>query len=306
MKVEVDKQKTSVQKWIHFLIIFIFILLALLCISFTPLFKRNNPIPIQSALLNPKYHNDIAQIIIKSPKNGSTSDTMNETELVLTKSDSIWVGSYQGAEVGIEHEKWPASKETVENLITSSETILKMYKISDSVSHWNSFSVSEGQAFELLFVEANGTTISDLFFGLENPLTNRIAVRSGSKQTVYEVDNSFSTFLTTDDSFWCDPYLYPQAVTGLSTSEEQSFLRHGKITTKSSINQNAFIQKKKKDFGNGAEVVLSIFQSGDEFCVVPVFTASPACTNSEKECIFSLSYVYTISSWTYQKLLEEK
>src|SRR5574344_1799195 len=99
MNDKVEKQNTSVQKYIHFLIIFIFVLIALLCISFTPLFKRNNSVPIQSALLNPKYHNDIARIIIKSPKDGSTSDTMNETELVLTKSDSIWVGSYQGAEV---------------------------------------------------------------------------------------------------------------------------------------------------------------------------------------------------------------
>ncbi|MFA6937498.1 MAG: hypothetical protein WCQ67_04640 [Treponema sp.] len=267
---------------------------------------------IETALVNPKYINNISEIEIRIPKDGNRSVPIDKTvttksvsieyeNILLSNHGTLWTGKsseQDGAE-------WPVSKTTVENLIGSSTNIIKMYKKSDNIKNWQSLSVTESTAKTLIFKGKDGSYISQLYFGVENPITNRVSVRSAARQSVYEMDQSIMNFMTTQSSFWCDPYLYPQYVTGLNNSEISSFLRHGQISAVKEITEKP-VQLVKKSFGNGAEVLLKIYkQTTNDYYVVPTFSSSVASGYQERNAISSLSYSYTISAWTYEKLIEE-
>lgn len=290
-------------------------LLFLMIIFAVGIVVKNNGAKVESietALVNPKYINDISEIEIRIPKDGNRSVPIDKTiptesvsieyeYVLLSHKGALWTGKsseQKGAE-------WPVSKPTVENLISNATNIVKMYKKSDNIKNWQSLSVTENTAKTLIFKGKDGNYISQLYFGVENPITNRVSVRSAARQSVYEMEQSIMNFMTTQSSFWCDPYLYPQYVTGLNDSESSSFLRHGQVAKAIEMSEKP-VQTVKKSFGNGAELVLKIFkQQSNDYYVVPTFTSSVTSGAQERKAISSLSYSYTISAWTYEKLLEE-
>lgn len=248
--------------------------------------QRSQVKTVTSALLNPKYKDTVTQIEIT-----------DGPSLTLKKVGSLWIGQTDSAGT------WPVQKSTIENLITNATNIIKMYTKADNVRSWGTLHVTPESARKLVFMDTDGQIVSELYFGLENALTNRIAVRSGTRQTVYEVEQTIETYLTTDRSFWCDPYLYPQYVTGASDAAVQSVLRRGPLVDVAP-QQTAPAQILNQDFENGARVMLRLYPQpgGEQYLVSPRFISSPAASATEKAAIESFSYCYSMSSWTYQKL----
>lgn len=286
------------------------ILIVISCII--PFTKKNKVKAIESALVNPKYAATIQEIKIKIP-------TSEET-LILHKSGTIWTGTNVAstdraitkdisAPQSNMKEIWPASTQTATNIIQSATKVVSMYIKSDNNKSWNSLGVDENNARTVTFYTSSGEIVSELYFGMENNNTNRVYVRSGKNLTVYEIDNEITTFLTTETSFWCDPYLYPLSLIGASEKETQTALRHGKLI-ELDTSKGEYATTINKDFGNGAEIKLSIYKGNavadeTDYYVFPSFIPSPAFTEEEKAAVASLSYAYSISSWTYEKLIKQ-
>lgn len=280
---------------LFFLFIFDIILIVLTCVI--PFISKPKQKVVESALLNPKYASSIQEIKIELP---------NANPLVLTKYDDIWLGSITTADNSQNTGTWPASVQTVNNVIEDATKVLTMYKKSDNSKSWKSLSIDETSAKRITFSNSDGEIVSELYFGSENNITNRICVRSGKSLTVYEIDNGITSFLTNEESFWCDPYLYPQVIIKESNTNA---LRHGKLIPME-LSKGELCTVKNNDFGNGTEINLAIYRGSQindetEYYVFPTIISSAAYTESEKLAIKRISYAYSISAWTYEKLMQQ-
>lgn len=291
------------KRTIYILLTITSVLLVLLFIGKLNSKKNSEVRPITTSMLNPKYADSIASIAIKTPQ--------SQKEITLTKTDSVWTGIAKNDD-DLQGVVWPVQLQTVNNLISISTKVAKMYIKSDSNSSWNTLSVTQDKASTIIFTGEDGQILSELYFGVINPITERISMRSAAKQTVYETDDVISVYLTTDVSFWADPYIYPQAVTGMSDNDSKSLLRHGQVVAKPADNAFPCIKSILKEFDNSAAVSLSIYSTQNsthnstEFLVIPTFIASPTVTAHEKSAIAAYNYAYIISGWTEKKLVSEE
>lgn len=283
-------------KILVYLGVFVIILLSVFIFSLTPLIHKQTPSAVESALLNPKYIDGVVQICITAA--ASLKDS--SSQITLNKFGDVWIGEsslFQG-------QKWPVQKETVENFLKTYTNILKMYKKADGMKNWQSLSVDENNATKMVFYSTTGEIVSEVYLGVDDPLTNRIAVRSGSKQTVYETDDAITLYATTDTSFWSDPYIFAHAITEESDNEDS--LRHGLLVPvplrSEEVKQPLLI---RKSFGNGSEIMITVYKGDDSYILVPDCVPRKAASKEESNAIRSLSYAFSISSWTYQKLAEE-
>lgn len=257
---------------------------------------------IKTVLLNPKYENSISQITIDVP---------GSEKLFLKKTGNIWYGEqYSGTD---ESEKilWPADKNTVENLIKNSIKIKKLYKKTDLIKNHKKLNLTEESARKINFYSNDGQLLSEIYFGKENSLTSRIALRSSAKKDVYETEDDYSFYLNTQSYLYADPYIFPLAVTSFSKQEESSLLRHGIINgfTKDNerIKNEIPVNTLRKDFADGSTVTLKIYSlkenKQNQYTVVPYFKPSPAAGIEEMNIINKFNYTYSISSWTYEKII---
>ena len=287
----------SQKKGILIFYAFDLILVILFFIILIPFTKKNNPAEMESALINPDYVKDISSISIT----GFDTDG-SKKGISFKKRGNIWTGSSSLSNYSF---VWPCDSQTIENLIAVSSRVNKMYKVGESISSWKSFEVDEKNSICITFYDSDVSTLSSIYYGKDNPLNQRIAFRTWSKDAVYEVDDTILPYLNTDESFWCDPFIYPQCLTGYDRKTSESLLRRGQlanISPREGLTSDALI---RHDFENGARIELACYHRDDAYVVIPFFTAGPASSEGEKEVLNSLNYRYTISEWTFDKLLSE-
>lgn len=300
-------------------------LVALYVFSFFMKKNEQKSMTVNTALVNPKYVSDITEIRIRLPvqqKMGTElSDIDNPvsdsvTEIILKKYGNMWTGeqnTIQKKDDSNEKVIWPADKETVEKLIEYASKVRKLYEKSDSVKNFEKLSVTGETAKVLAFYKEDGQLVSELMFGNENALTSRINVRSSAKLQVYEIDDDISIYLNTKSSFYADPYLYPLCLTEFSVGEKAALLRHGNIYNsleeKDKCMQSDLLNVLRKDFADGSGVILKIYkiegQKDNTYTVVPEYIPSLTAGKNERTAFNKLNYCYSISSWTYEKLLNE-
>ncbi|MCH5291385.1 MAG: hypothetical protein J1D88_06495 [Treponema sp.] len=279
------------------------LLLLVFLLSFLPMFRRGAVRREKSALLNPRFVSSVQEISIA----GRGTDGESGLRVNLTRADSVWTGTDSLSGFS---QRWPCDMQTVSNLLETASRLVDLYTKGSGPKQWNDFSVDDENALSLTFCGGNGDVLSKLFFGQEDPVTGRIAVRTWTKDTVYETDAAIAPFLTAVPSFWCDPFVFPQVVTGLSRSEAERTLRRGKLEAISGPNlalppARTFFD----DFGNGAAATLFVHEapaeaeSPDESVLVEAAFAPPlSCTAAEQEAIRAVRYWYRISRWTYESL----
>ncbi len=279
--------------------------------------KRNDgkSMSVNTALLNPKYKSALSEIHISIPndeiKDTDFTGTVEErTMLTLRKNGSIWTGeTVNGSDKVI----WPADSSTIENLIEYCTKLRRLYEKSSSAKNLDSLSVTEEKAKILEFITNDGQSVSRIMFGKENPLTSRISVRSSSKLNVYEIENDISLYLNAKSSFYADPYLYPVCITSFTQEEKVSLLRHGTINDSLKEKNECVnlipVNVLRKDFADGSGVKLKVYrtfgQQENTYTVIPEYTAAISAGNEEKSAVLKMNYSYSISSWTYGKLLDE-
>ncbi len=291
-------KKISLKKGILLFYAFDALLLVILIAAVLPLAnKRSVAEKSLSALLNVNYAPDVDTIYISTP------GTSGRESVTLYKTGSVWSGTDSASGDKI---SWPVQPQNVARLMEKATELVSLEAKAGTLDSWEKLGVDEEHCIQLTFLSSGSNILSSLYFGQQDSLSSTIAVRTWKGKTVYSAPDSIATYLNAQTSFWCDTSVYPQCVTSYSAAKTQQFLRRGVLTDlfpAAHLEPSATI---RKIFESGAEAYLAAYQKDSEYIIIPVFKASPACTPQEKSVIESFNYRYSVSDWTFNKLLEEQ
>jgi hypothetical protein len=191
-------------------------------VSFIPFFHGDNSEKfIQSALLNTKYEKELSEIQV--------SEKDKTIRLLHNDENGVWEGECGGV-------KFPADGKQIQTLIAKLTKVRNMYKISDSQKKWPSLLLTDWSAVTVSY-KINDSMSTKLHFGGQNFTKTRRYLRTDSRITSYEIDSDLDMFLTTDESYWFDPYILPRNITAVDSAENiQSVRMNGILYTKKSEN----------------------------------------------------------------------
>ena len=254
------------------------ILLFTYLLSFTKVFNSDKRKVQKTALLNPKYKEQITSIELSS----------ENQQLILEKNNDFWI--VQDGEAGFSA---PASKNQVENFINTLTKIVNVYKISDQMSKNNDYS------FDFSIKISYADTYSQLIFGKQDFSQTLRYFMTGRSAAVYQAGSDFESFLTISQRFWTEPELISKSITKnisytdiqritisdfqttrILTPEDNTFkayasdlleLRHGGIyqlqePAEDSIAEtiNIPILRIKLELGNKDEIVVQAYQATED------------------------------------------
>ncbi|MBO4404055.1 MAG: DUF4340 domain-containing protein [Treponema sp.] len=246
---------------------------------------KNSSLPKkETVLLKPEEKENTASVTIKD----------RISSVTLTNSGhGIWIGKTENSK-----EIWPCDTETVNLLLKNLTNIIKVYKFSDNKALRSDYSLSEEDALRITLSASDGKVLSELFFGTVEKLTNRIYFCTGSSDSIWCTDDSYSVYLTSDPEFWCDRKIQPDILYYDDFSKADSFLQRGKLLK---TDENLTYERSLVKIINGSRITLRLLQKGEKYKVYPLFTPY----DKSLEQIFSaINYGYELSSYTYSKLKE--
>ncbi len=171
--------------------------------------EKNTPKAIESALLNPKYINEVALIEIQSEKSKSNDFSGLGSSITLKKQGDFWLLSKSEGK-GTNEIRTLADKKIVTSLIEKASEIRKLYQISSKESDFDRLGTSENTSTTISFLKNSDNMYTKIHFGHSNPLTNRTFVRSESSKITYETENNLSQYLTTDTNYWSEGRILPE------------------------------------------------------------------------------------------------
>lgn len=261
------------------------ILVLVLLLLFLPLSKKN--IPETSKM---KF--------ISNAKEISSVEIYNAQErkkIIIFQKDNIWLGTDDDSNMTL---NWPCDIQTIKNFLAEAEKENTLYKKAEKVSSWARLGVDEKNSCRITFFKNGSEKVSEFFFGIEDPISERILFRTSKEQTVWEAKTSVSNFLFKNTSFWADSYIEPLCVTDENKISEK--LRRGQLVY---LSPSENIKPEKvisKIFSNTNKAIYSIYKKDDSYIVIPSFSS----LEKNKDAIKAINYRYSISQWTYEKFLE--
>lgn len=287
---------------------------------------------VDSALLNPKYKNDVSLILIQDEANDS------ENEISIKKADEIFFVE-QGGKTDF------ADQKIIELLLGNFTKIRKLYKINsngykdvkknaqgnrtninDSLKNNTVCEGFSSRKSTVSFYDSKNSLLSQISFFSQNQLLNRITIFSSS--VFYEIEDDISQFLTQNFNYWADGSLFPEIKnpvkmtyslqkTENSFSKQVSFsdgdaafsalkseiltLRHGNAID-IQFDFSSFYSSLRIEDGSGLVSVLSFQQmpDGNFICSKKIFSSESNQKNLKS--FQSINSVYEISSWTLKKI----
>ncbi len=288
---------------------------------------------IDSALLNPKYKNDVSLIAIQ----GGASE--NENEISIKKIDEFFFVQQDGKNDF-------ADSKVIGLLLNNFTKIRKLYKISkndynnvEKNIHKNSFISAESLknntgygdfSFKgkiVSFYDSKNSLISQICFSSQNQLLNRITIFASG--TFYEIEDDVSQFLTQNFNYWADgsifleiknPVKMTYSLNGTKDSDSTrqiSFsdeniafqavkseiltLRHGNKSDAQFDFASCYSSLRIED-GRGLTSIMSFqkMSDGNFICSKKIFSSELNSQNLKS--LQSINAVYEISSWTLKKI----
>ena len=291
-----------------FLLIF-----ALLALSFTyflsfPISKKKEEKreSVKTSLINPKNAEKITGFLLSD----------SEKQLQINKKQDLWfIEAEENPKLCI-----PADSQKVEKLLNNLTTVRNMYKISDNLPKGNSFGFSAPSSFTFRYFYND--TFDDIIFGNQDFSLNSRYIMSGRNTKVYEINNEFQTYLSTNSQFWAEAYLISHQI--LKNNTENSLqrvifngkslkadantakimeLRHGGLADFLTANEIISGRKKaeaelKLEFGDKSLVICEFFSvnASDLYWIVK---NSYYLSDNKKYTTYS-----KISDWTYNRIKE--
>ena len=283
--------------------------------------ERRAPKPVLSALLSKKRADSIRAVEIQ--RDGG--------RILLKNHGEFWVLSKQddGGEITT-----CADKKIISSLITNFTNIIKMYKISDSKGDFDSFFLRGDSAASVSFLTDDDNVSTKIYFGDYYPLTNRIVVSSDSSGAIYEAEDSFHQYLTTDINYWSEGRIIAEtgspvqisfsrydgaAALSPVTLDEKSddfrsvaetllSLRHGSVLGAGGAPGGGRVSSLVVQGGGGRIARLDFFAGAEREDEVSYFytksvVPSEADPQETRFALYSESAVYEISGWTYERIL---
>ena len=287
---------------------------------------------VDSALLNPKYKNDVSLILIQDEANNSGN------EISIKKTDEIFFVE-QGGKTDF------ADRKIIELLLGNFTKIRKLYKISsiyykdveknaqnikndisESVKNNTTYKNFSSHESTVSFYDSKNSLLSQISFSSQKQLLNRITIFSSG--VFYEIEDDVSQFLTQNFNYWADGSLFPEiknpvkmiyslqktknySSRQISFSDDDSAfsalkseilaLRHGSASD-IQFDFSSVYSSLRIDDGSGLVSVLSFqkMPDGNFICSKKIFSSE---SNSQTQKSFqSINAVYEISSWTLKKI----
>lgn len=307
-----------------------FLILSLILFVFSLFFSKNGkntPKAIDSAILNPRHSSEISQIEINVPYQEVGS-------IIFKKQGDFWLlekDLASGQKIISQ-----ADSAIIESFIKKTSEIRKLYKVSDTSSDYESFSVSENSGITVLFLGNNNKLYTKVHFGHSDSLKNRIYFRSEASKITYECENDFQQYLTTETNYWSEGKIIPEIKNPVqitvkmnessiaqsskmkrldekspgfvSKSKALLSLRHGQIWPETTINSADYISTLSVQDGSGRIAKLDFFkiQKGDDESYFYRKSLQPSPVDSQENtfAFYSEKAVYEISAWTYEKIIQ--
>lgn len=267
---------------------------------------------ISTALLNPKYVNELTKIELKG----------NEGEIYLQKKDNIWTVKTSENDFAI-----LANTKIVSDFIDTLSKIINVYKITDLSTSNHRILFPDNASFSVkYFLNDNNNTT--LYFGKYDFSQNFRYLMTDKNTSIYEVNPKLDRFLNTSLQIWSEPNLISQNILGkISSSDIQRivFTEPETLITRtlfsSTENKNSFDEIKQQllDLRHGgklsknveislnAESLLKI-ELGNKKDIILEFY--PIINTKEYAYLVKIFYDeytlynYKISQWTYNKIKE--
>lgn len=177
-----------------------------------------------SALLNPKYKDKISSFLIQKEdeeisvekqgafylvkKSGTTSFADSKIAETLIENFSKIRKIYKIDSNNSESVKKNRQSGNKNNFI-SYDDVQKNIQLDDNIAKNQTSSENNVREItRIIFYDSTGNEVSDVEFSSQNHLLGRIEFLSGEK--LYETEDDFSQFLTTDFNYWSDGSLFPE------------------------------------------------------------------------------------------------
>lgn len=283
-------KKLNSKKAVLYFYLFDLILLSIVIIALFFIPKKNSVKTKKAVILNTKYLSQIDSIQI--------SDLQTEDSLFIKKSDFLWYGFSKEKEKFI----FPCNTENLNLLLSLLTQVKELTLLTESETFHEYYNIGKRQGKKLSFFQKD-RLLTSITFGKEDSLKETIAFKMDEQKNIYETSFQES-LLTTDRSFWCDPYICPLIVSKNQEESERS-LRRGRLEDVNFI-QDFSNENDKNNFStisvnltNGSKVLLKIKKEEDSYLVKPEFLAYQ---NKEKEAFSIFNYSYRISESTYMGL----
>lgn len=269
-----------------------FVLLVLFASSFIFKSKRNTIETRETVLLNAASLKSVSSIVITDGSSGGDSVTLN-------RNDSFWSGTDSVTET-----VWPADSQVMRNLMDSLVNVRTVRVKAVSEASWEDLGIDDENAFSIKILDEKSEEILTLYFGHVDSLTQRIAFRTSNDSASYETDFEIRSFLNASSSFWVDPFLFPVFLSGTASVNMQSSFRHGILMPIVPLPDET-VNVLKKTFENGSRAVFSVYETDEDIIIVPKFYASQSASQTEQDAVRSCNYRYSLSQWTYERILED-
>ena len=240
-------------------------LIFLLSIKFSNKERRQQK-SVVSAILNPSHKNEIDLIEINEIGSDEKMVLKNQGEFcvlfrerICTIADSKIISTFLENAVKIRKiYEVTGKEEKYGEFGVAGEEIYEERKAEDS----NDAPKIDGERFySVSFFKNRENICAKLYFGRSNSLKNRIYIRSENSKIIYETENDFRQFLTTDIAYWADGEIFPEIRNAVQVKfskkdgyskildeKSENFassaytllsLRHGKIFFEPNLERNA-------------------------------------------------------------------
>lgn len=288
----------------------------------------------ETALLNPKYKNDVFSILIEDEDGNA---------ITIERKDSFYIASKNEISAA-------ADKKITESAIENFSRLRKVYKsvkknIQESKADFveNKESVHKNTQINnkgntISFYNKSGEVLSSLTFYSADNLLNRITFETEGKnhiKNLYETDNDLSQFLKADFNYWAEGELFSEvkdpvkitytlfnengsALSSLTeiTDSDTGFntkaaailkLRHGNIIegkNAQGLDDKKLYSRLTVEDGKGQVLYIDFIENGSSYLCIKRIKEMPAALGGRKEAFLPLNAVFEISGWTVRNLEE--
>ncbi len=248
---------------------------------------------IKTALVNPKYTDEISEIIIQH----------EDEKLSLIKKNDIWFT--QNA---------IADSKKVENLLQDLIKVRKLYKISYTNNKKEAF-FSDSSSFTISYSFPGG--VHSLYFGSQDFSQTSRYLQTDKNTQIYEIDTTFDKYLSINPQNWSEPFIISQIILGKITTQD---IQSTKVYFENKVSEISDIQKLLElrhagfpdfevlfpqeksltldlELGNKSQINVEIFSTNSE----SEYLLCSKYTSSKQE---KYTFWVKISEWTYNKIKE--
>ena len=171
--------------------IILFFILSLLVVFyiFSFVFRKNNMAEKTTALLNPRYENDVQEVIIKN---------FNET-IYLTKDDKVWSGKVGKNFFPVESSRIQSFIKELSKIITINLEAKDRSKLfaDNEYSIYFEICLKNGQRTKINFLDDSFSSEYRYIF-------------INNQKELYRMQNHLDAFILSMSSHWCDPFIIAQ------------------------------------------------------------------------------------------------